>query len=166
MGTGKSAAAEKLAARLGKKLVAVDSVIAREAGKTIPCIFEDEGEIGFRQREIEAIKRISLGRKQVVDCGGGVVLNRINIDRLKQDCVIVWLTASIDAILKRTQREAGTRPVLDSIQSRQELEELLRFRRPYYERASEMKINTARLNLEKVVNLIVDELKNHADYCP
>jgi shikimate kinase len=164
MGVGKSAVAARLAERLGKTLVEVDSVIERKAGKSIPRIFEDEGENGFREREIEAVKQISGGRRQVVACGGGVVLNQINIDRLKQDCVIIWLMASVQTIIKRTQMDARERPILGSLQSREDLQKLMKFRRPFYERAAEIKVDASRLGVEEVVEEILTELKNYADY--
>ena len=87
MGVGKSAVGEELAARLGKKLVRVDALIESKAGKSIPRIFEEEGETTFREREIEVIKEIAAEKDQVIDCGGGVVLNRINIDRWLVDII-------------------------------------------------------------------------------
>ena len=79
----------------------MDSLIDEKAGKSIPRIFQEDGEIAFREMEIEVIKEIASRKNQVIDCGGGVVLNKINIDRLKQNAVIVWLTASPSDILKR-----------------------------------------------------------------
>lgn len=164
MGVGKSVVAELLAKRLGKTLVEMDSVIERQAGKSAAQIFEDEGEIGFRQREIEAVKQIVEGKNQVVACGGGVVLNLINIDRLKRDCVIVWLRASASAISKRTQLDAERRPALKSIKNRDELRALIKFRQPFYERSAELEIDTTRLSAEKVVQEILQQLEHYADY--
>ena len=112
MGVGKSAVGKALAERLGKKYVEVDSLIVQKAGKSITQIFQEEGEIAFRELEIEVIKEIALKKNQVIDCGGGVVLNKINIDRLKQNAVIIWLTASPEVILKRTTLDGDVRPLL------------------------------------------------------
>ena len=76
MGVGKSAVAQILAAKLGKPLVEVDALIREQAALSIPEIFQREGEIGFRQREIDAVKEVAAGHNQVIDCGGGVVLNK------------------------------------------------------------------------------------------
>jgi hypothetical protein len=77
MGTGKSAVGAVLAERLGKKFIEVDYLIEQKGGKPIPQIFEDEGEITFRELEIETIKQIAGRSNQVIACGGGAVLNRI-----------------------------------------------------------------------------------------
>jgi shikimate kinase len=165
MGVGKSAVAELLARRLGKTLVEIDCAIERRAEKSAAQIFKDEGEIGFRQREIEAVKEIAEGKNQVVACGGGVVLNLINIDRLKRDCVIIWLKASAGAISKRTQMDSERRPALKSIRNRDELKTLIKFRQPFYVRSAELEIDTTRLSVEKVAQEILEQLEHYADYC-
>ncbi len=48
----------------------------------------------------------------VIACGGGVVLNQINVDRLKKQSVIVYLTAYPEVILKRTSSDKDERPML------------------------------------------------------
>ena len=80
-------------------------MIEQKAGKTIPEIFREDGEIAFRELEIEVSKEAAEEKNAVIDCGGGVVLNKINIDRLRKDTVIVYLTASPGVILKRTVTE-------------------------------------------------------------
>jgi len=55
-------------------LIEVDAIIEKTAGKSIPDIFRDDGEIYFRELEIRAIKKVATGKKQVIVCGGGVVL--------------------------------------------------------------------------------------------
>ena len=105
MGTGKTAVGQVLATRLHRKLIEVDAIIEKMAGKSIPDIFRDDGEIYFRELEIKAIKKAAAGEKQVIACGGGVVLNTINIDRLRTTGVIINLIASPEIILKRTSRD-------------------------------------------------------------
>jgi shikimate kinase len=41
-----------LAGMTGKHFVEVDALIEQKAGKSIPAIFRDVGEIGFRELEI------------------------------------------------------------------------------------------------------------------
>jgi len=163
MGAGKSAVAGLLATRTGKTLVEIDSIIERESGKSIPGIFAEEGEIGFREREIQAVKDIAPLRNKIVACGGGLVLNRINIDRLKEDCVVIWLEASPGAVKKRIGGPEGSRPLLRG--SPEELRRMMAFRRPFYSRAADVKINTTRIALDEVVESVMSELKKNADFC-
>jgi shikimate kinase len=166
MGAGKSAASKALAERLGKKLVDVDSLIMHKAGKSIPQIFREDGEIAFRELEIEVIKEISSGKNQVIDCGGGVVLNKINIDRLKQNSVIVWLIASPEVIVRRTIMDGDGRPLLQGKDTSAKIKDLLQKRQPFYEISSDIKIDTSELNISSMVEIIIDKLKENADYSP
>lgn len=164
MGVGKSAVGKALSERLGKTLVEVDSLIVREAGKSISRIFQDDGEIAFREMEIQAIKAIASGKDQVVACGGGAVLNRINIDRLKKEAVIVWLKASPEAVFSRVAKDGEDRPLLRGKNSIPEIRSLLKFRQPFYERAADIEVNTAGLEIARVVEKIISELKAFADF--
>jgi len=165
MAVGKSAVGKELAARLGKKLVEVDSYIVNKTGKSIPQIFQD-GEIAFREMEIAAVKEIAAGRDQVIACGGGVVLNKINIDRLQQDSVIIWLTATPGVILKRTRRDGGVRPLIKPDSGIKDIRELLSYRKPYYQRAADLQVDTSKFGVAEVVEEIIKKLKEYANNYP
>jgi len=157
MGVGKTAVGKVLAKELNREFVELDSLIERKAGKPIPEIFEQDGEVAFRELEIEVIKEVAGNKNQVIACGGGIVLNKINIDRLRKDSVIVYLTASPSVILKRVSN-GGERPVL-KINNLPTIQGLLRFRKPFYERAADFKINTSRANISSVVGQIIDKVR-------
>ena len=158
MGTGKTAAGKALAERLGKEFIELDALIDLKAGKTIPEIFKQDGEIAFRELEIEVTKEVSEKKNAVIACGGGVVLNKINIDRLKEECLIVYLTASPRVILKRTSGDEN-RPLLKVVDRTSEIQRLLKFRKPFYERAADITINTSKLDITSVVEQIINKLK-------
>jgi shikimate kinase len=164
MGTGKTAVGQALAKRLNRQLIEVDSKIEQMAGKSISDIFKDSGEIYFRELEIGAIKQAAAGKKQVIACGGGVVLNTINIDRLRETGVIINLVASPQIILKRTSGNAGSRPLLNIQQPAERIRELLKFRKPFYDRAADLIINTSKLNIDAVADKIIDRLRNYAGF--
>lgn len=157
MGTGKTAVGKVLADKLHKNFVEIDVLIERRAGKSISEIFKD-GEIAFREMEIAVAKEVSGGKNQVIACGGGVVLNKINIDRLHRDSYIILLTASPLVILKRTSGN-NSRPLLDTQNRLQGIVELLKFRKPFYERAADFSINTTRLSVEAVAGQIIEKLR-------
>jgi shikimate kinase len=164
MGTGKTAVGQALAKRLNRQFIEVDSKIEQMAGKSISDIFKDNGEIYFRELEIGAIKQAAAGKKQVIACGGGVVLNTINIDRLRETGVIINLVASAQIILQRTAGNAGSRPLLDVQQPAERIRELLKFRKPFYDKAADLIINTSKLNIDTVADKIIDRLKNYAGF--
>ena len=161
MGTGKTAVGKALAEKLGKEFFELDLLIEEKAGKTIPTIFKEDGEIAFREFEIEVIKEVSKERNAVVACGGGAVLNKINIDRLKKEAIIVHLTASPRVILRRTLRDSEERPLLAVANPALTIKELLRFRKPFYERAADISVNTSRLDIDPVATQIIARMKDY-----
>ncbi len=164
MGAGKSAVGKALAARLGKRFIELDSEIERQAGKSIRDIFARDGEIAFRELEIAATRQLAGERDAVIACGGGIVLNRINIDRLRRNAVIIYLTATPSTIVRRTANDGGTRPLLSTPDRLARVRELLRFRQPFYERAADITINTTRLDITTVVAQIIDRLNTNESF--
>jgi len=164
MGTGKTAVGRRLAEKLGMKFIELDSLIEKQAGRKIAEIFRVDGETAFRELEIEAIKNIAAEKHSVIACGGGVVLNRINIDRLRENGVMVYLTASPQAILKRVSTEAGMRPLLVVDDQIKTITDMLKFRKPFYESSADITENTSRLSVEAVAEKILQQLKKNESF--
>ena len=164
MGTGKTAVGKVLAERLDKEFVELDSLIEQKAGKTIPEIFNQDGEVTFRELEIEVTREVAERKNTVIACGGGVVLNEINIERLRKECIIVYLTASPRVILKRTLSNENERPLLEVSNKAQRIQELLRFRKPFYERAADIKIDTSKLDISSAVEQIIKKVKEDESF--
>ncbi len=161
MGTGKTVVGKVLAEKLNKEFVELDSLIEQKAGKSIPDIFQQDGEIAFRELEIKVTKEVSGRKNLVIACGGGIVLNKINIDRLREEAIIVYLIASPELILKRVLNEEGQRPLLNTPNKASEIQQLLKFRKPFYERAADIKIDTSRLDIDSVAEQILGKLKEN-----
>ena len=79
MGCGKSTVGRLLAERMRLPLIDLDEEIARAAEKTIPEIFAQEGEAGFRARETAALERALAREAGVIATGGGIVTRAENI---------------------------------------------------------------------------------------
>ncbi len=159
MGTGKSAVGKALAEKLGRDFVEMDLLIEEMAGKPIPDIFQQDGEIAFRELEIEVTKRVAQKTGQVIACGGGMVLNKINVDRLRETSWMVYLKASPRKILERTSADVNERPLLDVPDPAQRIRELLNSRKPFYERSADITVNTSRLSIDMVADVITNRLK-------
>jgi shikimate kinase len=164
MGVGKSAVGKILADDLAKKFIETDFLIVQKTGRTIPQIFREEGEIAFREKEIGIIKEVAAFTNQVIACGGGVVLNKINVDRLRQSGMMVWLTASPEVILKRTVADRDGRPLLPAEVNLADIRSMLRFRKPFYQRAADIEVDTSDLDIEHLVKHIIEKLREHADF--
>jgi len=164
MGVGKTAVGKVLAEKLGRKFVELDLLIEQRAGKSIPDIFQQNGEAAFRELEIEVTEEVAKDKNLVIACGGGLVLNKINIDRLRQQSRIVYLTASPGVILKRVANEEGQRPLLKAASKALNIRELLGFRKPFYERAVDIKIDTSKLDINAVSEQIISRLKEDESF--
>ena len=164
MGAGKTVVGEALAKKLNKEFVELDSLIERKAGKSITEIFQHDGEIAFRELEIEVTKEVAKGKNLVIACGGGLVLNKINIDRLRNESIIVYLTASPRVILKRILNNGEERPLLKTPNKALGIQELLKFRKPFYKRAANMEINTSKLAINSVAEQIISKLKQDESF--
>lgn len=88
---GKSSVGKALSALLGKKFVDLDAEIVARSGKSIPEIFQEEGEPGFRERESLIAAEYGKERGLVIACGGGTVLRAENRSALRQNGWIVHL---------------------------------------------------------------------------
>ncbi|NLG84069.1 MAG: shikimate kinase [Firmicutes bacterium] len=111
MGSGKTTVGRLLAAELGYDFVDLDALIVAQSGLSIPAIFAREGEEGFRRREREALRSVAGRPRQVLATGGGIVLDPANVELLRATGLVVWLSASLAAVLSRVKEGRG-RPLL------------------------------------------------------
>ena len=158
MATGKTTIGRALAKYLGEEynFIETDQLIIQEVGKPIPRIFAEEGESKFREYEISVCETISKLHKVVISCGGGVVLNRVNIENLKKNCYIILLKTNPEEIFKRALKNgAATRPVINKEDIKREIKEVLNFRKPYYDAAAEIVIDTTEKKIQNIVREIV-----------
>ncbi len=161
MGTGKTAVGKALSEKLNKEFVEMDALIEQKAKKPIPDIFQQDGEVTFRELEINIAKDVAQRKNLVIACGGGIVLNKINIDRLRKESIIVYLTASPEVILRRVSGGKEIRPLLDVADPTSEIRELLKFRKPFYEQAADVQIDTSKLTITSTAEQIIDKLKEN-----
>ena len=134
MGAGKSAVGHPLAQSLGYKFIDADRTIAQSAGRTIPEIFAEEGEEGFRALETAVLDQLARWHSLVVATGGGVVTQPVNWGHLRQG-VVIWLAAPEAILLKRLQSDPTPRPLLVDPDPAARLRQLLAEREPLYAQA-------------------------------
>ncbi len=154
-GTGKSAVGAIVAGRLGMRCIAMDAKIVEKVGMSIPEFVEKHDWPAFRNVESEVARELSGVDNIVVDSGGGVIERPENIDALRTNGIIIWLKASVDAIVSRI--EGGTeRPSLTGVKSfTDEVEEILDRRIPKYAAAAQYEVDTDDLTPEQVADRVV-----------
>ena len=141
MGSGKTAVGRRLAALLGKQFIDSDAEIEKRTGVDIRYIFEREGEALFRERERDVIADLTTLDGVVVATGGGVILDAKNRERLAETGIVVYLETTIDTLVRRT-KAAKTRPLLINDDPHSVLERMMVVRRPLYEKAADLRIET------------------------
>lgn len=97
-GCGKSCTGRELAGITGRKFYDLDRMIENSAGKSIPDIFEQEGEEFFRRLETDILKEVSAESGSVIATGGGVVVRPENLPALRQNSTIVFLERDISEL--------------------------------------------------------------------
>lgn len=115
-GSGKSTLGKKISEITGRPFVDTDELIVKKSGKTIPEIFSEIGEEGFREIEAEVIKEIGNLGGYVIATGGGAVLREENVKNLKAngrvyyiDRPLEWLTATSDRPLSSNPEDLKKR---------------------------------------------------------
>lgn len=160
MGAGKTTVGKIAAQSLGFGFTDTDHVITDTAGKTIPEIFEAEGETGFRTRETEALRSL-LGREgQVIATGGGIVTKAENLPLLKELGLVVWLHAETNTLYERTSHNQD-RPLLRNADPEGTLRHLLNARRGLYEQACDVTITTDDLSPQDVAYGLAETARLH-----
>mgnify|MGYP003296647831 CR=1 FL=1 len=82
--SGKTTVGKALAEKLQREFFDSDLLVAETENMTIPDIFKNKGEAYFRTCETEAIFTLSKNNSSVIATGGGAVLNKKNIELLKE----------------------------------------------------------------------------------
>lgn len=148
MGTGKTTIGKRVAKSLGFRFVDTDALITRKAGKSIPKIFEEDGEDAFRRIETEVLGACAEKSGQVISTGGGIVTRPENLEILRRAGYVVWLKASPETIYERVRRNRN-RPLLENDDPEGTIRDLLENRIPSYEEATDLSIATDELTLEE-----------------
>lgn len=133
MGAGKSTTGQLLAKQLGYRFFDTDALIEKAVGQTIPDIFAEQGESGFRQIETQVLSQISAYTRLVVATGGGIVTQQMNWSYL-QTGVVIWLDVPLTLLQQRLQEDT-TRPLLQTDNWPQTLQDLLKKRTLLYTQA-------------------------------
>lgn len=134
MGAGKTTVGQRLAAALGYQFFDTDRVVEQVTAQTIPQIFAQQGEAGFRDLEAEVLAQISPFPRLVVATGGGIVLRPLNWSYLHHG-VVIWLDVPLEILLERLRREPQQRPLLATADPQTTLQQLLEQRRSLYGQA-------------------------------
>jgi len=158
MAAGKSTIGRLLANKLKRPFLDTDQEIIKCTGVEISLIFELEGEDGFRKRETEKINKLSELKNVVIATGGGAVLREENQKILRASGTVIYLTCSVEQQLNRTRSDTK-RPLLQTKNPRQKLEQIMAERAPIYSSLADITVSTERINSKRIILSIMEQLR-------
>ena len=145
---GKTTIGKMLEEKLGKEFFDLDDMIIAKAGKSIPEIFQESGEAGFRAIETEVAIEASKMNNKIIATGGGVVKHKVNMDFLRLNGITIFIDRDIDKLMSSDPN----RPLSSS---KQALQQMYKERYPLYQKyAAYIAVNNA--NIEETVDDIVN----------
>ena len=138
MGAGKTTIGKALSKELGIIFYDLDWYIESRTRKTVPQIFAERGEEGFRKIEYNMLHEVAEFENVIISCGGGSPCFFDNMDYLNQQGQVVYLKADPEVLYKHLQMARVERPLLKG-KSHEELlafiKEQLEKREPFYTKA-------------------------------
>jgi shikimate kinase len=156
MGSGKTSVGRRLACVLKRDFFDSDFEIVSRTGVSIDHIFDVEGEKGFRVRESEVLIDLCAITNVVIATGGGIVVKQRNREILKNNSFVVYLSSSIEQLVKRTSH-SKTRPLLERSTDREKtLRDIVDARDDFYTEVADVVIDTTGKKLYAIIN----EIKN------
>jgi len=154
MGSGKTSVGRRLACVLKRDFFDTDFEIVARTGVAIDHIFDVEGEEGFRKRETQMLKDLCEIPNIIIATGGGIVIKEENRNLLKHNGFVVYLSSSIEQLVKRTAK-SKTRPLLEQSTNREKtLRDLLTAREDFYQDTADLIVDTTGKKLYSIINEI------------
>jgi shikimate kinase len=162
MGAGKTAVGRALARRLGVAFLDSDAEIEVAANRSVPEIFERDGEAFFRIRETQIIERLLIEKRCILSTGGGAFLSEKNRTNISAQGISVWLNADLELLWSRV-RSKDTRPLLRTDDPRATLKNLYDQRVPIYSLADLTVGSAPEYSIEDMVDQVIDALVSRND---
>jgi len=160
MGAGKTAVGRRLAARLGFPFRDADAEIEAAAQKSIPEIFETDGEPFFRDKERRVVARLLNEQSPIVlATGGGAYMNPQTREAVRASAVSVWLKAELDVLMRRVRRKSN-RPLLKTPDPEGTLRSLMEARYPFYAMA-DVTVVSRDVPQDIVLDAVLTALETH-----
>jgi len=152
-GSGKTIIGEMLAEKLKFEFYDCDAEIEKYSNKIITEIFEEDGEEKFRQIETDVIKELSKKDESVISLGGGAILKKENIERIKPNAKIIFINRPLENIVNDIEVEK--RPLLRN--GKERVYELYNSRIELYKKYSDIEIMND-VKIEEVIQEIQEAI--------
>ncbi len=156
-GSGKTTVGRILSDMLSLDFVDTDSIIEETVGESISSFVKKNGWQRFREVESEVVEKLSKKDNLVIASGGGTFINPENYRKLKnKGTFFVFLDARPETLKRRIA--TSNRPPLLGNDSVNEVDAVLRERRPIYLSISDITVEADNLSPYQVAKKIVEKL--------
>lgn len=160
MGSGKSTAGKKLASKLGMDFLDLDEHIEKEYGKTIPEIFDSEGEEKFRELEHLYLQKAILLDNIVISLGGGTPCYYNNIEIINNNGLSVYFKMSVETLANRLVNAKKKRPLIQDM-TEVDLKHFIETnlsKREYFYAQAHYKVKAKDLNVDELAEFLKREV--------
>lgn len=161
MGAGKTTVGKALAKELGMQFYDLDWYIEGRMRKTVPQLFAERGEDGFREIERRLLHEAAEFEDVVLSCGGGTPCFFDNMEYMNLQGDTVYLKASPEVLCAHLKMGKTRRPLLEG----KDKDELLAFvteqlarREDYYTKAKHV-LNVDLLDNYEKIKVSVERLR-------
>ncbi len=154
MGAGKTTVASELQRKLEMNRVEMDQMIVEKQGMSVSEIFDEYGEVYFRNLESNCLIELQREKQCIVSCGGGVVMRDDNADHMKANGRVVLLTAQPATILERV-KDSDERPLLNNNMNVDFISSLLDKRREKYRAVADIIVETDGKSIDQICDEII-----------
>ncbi|HLN72048.1 MAG: shikimate kinase [Methylococcaceae bacterium] len=156
MGCGKSTLGRKLSAALQLSFIDLDTFLEEKYFRTIPQIFAEEGEAGFRLKEQKVLQEVASFDNVIVATGGGAPCFFDNMEVMNNSGFCIFLDIDTQSLVNRLIHAKTERPIIKG-KSPDELydfiEQMMQKRRPFYEKAHYI-LKGSEIRPEQVIELL------------
>ncbi len=120
------------------EFIDLDVFVALQEKASVPALFAQYGENGFREREHKHLKKLigNITTNTIIACGGGTPCFHENMQVMKDAGIVIYLQADLPHLLGNINNSKEIRPLLKGrADVGAYLENLLQKRKRFYEQA-------------------------------
>ena len=165
MGSGKTSVGKIIAKALAKEFHDTDQEIEANTGVDISYVFDVEGETGFRKREEKLVEVITQKKNIVLATGGGAIESENNRRCLANNGFVIYLETSLEDQVLRA-KPSRKRPLLQNVEPKQKLQELMQKRKSLYESIADTIVNTEGHKPHSLAQQVIENFDAHRNSKP
>jgi shikimate kinase len=164
MGSGKTTLGKKLGRIMNYPFIDLDDYIMTKEGKTITQIFEESGELAFRNLEALCLEKVlEKEEPSVIALGGGTICFGTNLAKVRHAGLLIYIELPAATLASRLGQGKTPRPLLKGIhesEMQRAIEALLQQRKKFYTQAHII-LNGLNLTPHHLHQAILAELPKH-----